>query len=287
MNIIIACLALLLHPAAALAAGGALAKALAKPRPVIVHVWDAKPAELQAYAVEDVSMACREAGATAVLASPELIGVIAKEQETSRGNFPGPLPVLADCDLKDLTDCPEEICFGAKTLGASAIGIRYYEVDWPDAGALEEALQKVIATSEESSLPAILLGEFGADGAEGVTGATTLASSVGAVAALTKGGEDGGAPAIGCWDGSERGLQRLRSAGIGGLIVKNACRGNVAQGAHLKLPSPAALLVTKLVKAALSKGDKTIWAGAGGVGMTGDGGDAQATADKYFNNRGP
>ena len=91
MNPIVFAFIVLLHPIAALAAGGTLAKALTKPRPVIVHVWDAKPAELQAYAIEDVSMACREAGATAVLVSPELIEVVAKEQETSRGNFPGKL----------------------------------------------------------------------------------------------------------------------------------------------------------------------------------------------------
>ena len=48
-------------------------------------------------------------------------------------------------------------------------------------------------------------------------------------------------------------------------------------GAHLKLPSPAALLVTKLVKAALSKGDKKIWAGAGGVGVAGGGSDSYAS----------
>jgi hypothetical protein len=74
-----------------------------------------------------------------------------------------------------------------------------------------------------------------------------MASSVGAAAALTKGNEQGGAPAFGCWRGSEDELQRLRASGVDGLIIKNACRGDVGRGAHLKLPSPAAVLVTKQV----------------------------------------
>jgi len=268
-------------------APGRLTKTLSKERPVIVHVWDAKPAELESYAIEDVSMACRESGATAVLVSPELVGVMAKEQEGSRGNFPGPIPVIADCSLADFADAPEELCAGAKSLGADAVGIRYYERDYPEAGALEDALKQAVTAAEASSLDTILLGEFGAHGAEGVVGAGAMATSIGAAAALTKAGEDDGAPVLGCWDGSEPELQRLREAGFGGIILKNSCRGDVARGAHLKLPSPAALLITKLVKAALSKGSKTIWAGAGGVGITGGQGDAQVAADKYYNNRGP
>ena len=62
----------LLVPASGLASSSALTKALAKPRPVVVHVWDARPSELEAYAIDDVSMACREAGATAVLVGPEV-----------------------------------------------------------------------------------------------------------------------------------------------------------------------------------------------------------------------
>jgi len=281
-------LLLILHvrAAASLAIGGALGRELAKARPVVVHVWDAKPAELQRYAIDDVSMACREAGATAVLVGPELVEAVAKEQELARGNFPGPLPVIADCALKDLVESPE-LCAGAAKLGASAIGIRYYEEEeWGDAGGLEEALKQAVAAAEASSLAAILLGEFGAAaGPEGVVGGSDLAARVGAGAALTRGGEEGGAPALGCWDGSEEGLQRLREAGIGGVVVKNACRGDLGRGAHLKSPSPAATLVTKLVKAALSKGSKKIWAGAGGTGLASDGGDPQLAADRYYNNR--
>jgi hypothetical protein len=243
------CLVLLLHcaAAAALASTSVLAKALSKPRPVIVHVYDARPSELLPYAIEDVSMACRESGATAVLVGPELVECFAKEQESARGNFPGPLPVIVDTALRDMGTSPEELCEGAKTLGASAIGLRYYTGDYPDATELEAALQRAVAAAEASSLTTILLGEFGADGDEGVAGASAMASSVGAAAALTKGNEQGGAPAFGCWRGSEDELQRLRASGVDGLIIKNACRGDVGRGAHLKLPSPAAVLVTKQV----------------------------------------
>ena len=41
------------------------------------------------------------------------------------------------------------------------------------------------------------------------------------------------------------------------------------------------------VKAALSKGSKSVWAGAGGVGLASDGGDVTRRADDYFNKRGP
>jgi len=287
MKSVLALLALQLRASAALAVAAAsspLAKALQTARPVVVHVWDPKPAEIADYAIEDVSMACREAGASAVLVDAALVGVMANEQETAIGNFPGPVPVIADCQLSDFAEAPQELCAGAKSLGAAGIGIRYYEGDWPEKAALEESLRKAVAAAEESRLDAILLGEFGANRAEGVEGAAGMASGVGAAAALTKSSEDG-APVLGCWDGSEDELQRLRDAGFGGLIVKNACKGDVSLGAHLKLPSPAALRVTKLVKAALSKGDKSIWGGAGGVGIAGDGGDPFNAADKYYNNR--
>ena len=46
-----------------------LTRALSKPRPLPVHIWDPKPAELTEYAIDDVSEACRKAGATAILVS--------------------------------------------------------------------------------------------------------------------------------------------------------------------------------------------------------------------------
>ena len=53
----------------AMAVSKPLARALSKPRPLLVHIWDPKPAELTEYAIDDVSEACRKAGATAILVS--------------------------------------------------------------------------------------------------------------------------------------------------------------------------------------------------------------------------
>ena len=270
-------------------AGGALTKALgSKKTTVIVHLWDPKPDALDSFAIDDVSEACRKAGAAAVLVSPSLVGAVAKEQEVHRGSFPGPLPVIADCALNDFGDSPQELCSGAKNLGASAVGIRFYERDWEDAAALEEALRTIVAAAEEAGLGALLLGEFGADGAEGTDGAGGLASRVGAAAGIAKRGDeegDGGSGvALGCWDGSQNELQRLRESGFAGLVLKDACNGDIAHGAKIKSPSLAAQAVSFLVKAALSKGSKTIWAGAG---ITGGGqSDSEKSAASYFDNRG-
>jgi len=201
----------------------------------------------------------------------------------------GPLPVIADCSLDDLAQSPEELCEGAKTLGASAIGIRYYLRDWAEADELEAALKGAVAAAEETGLGALLLGEFGADGAEGDEGAAMLTSRVGAAAGLAKGGgadcaaQVDGAVTLGCWDGSDAALASLRDAGFSGLVLKDACDGDVARGARIKSPSLAAQSVTKLVKMALSKGSTSVWAGAG----TTSGGGGEASMDSYFSSRGP
>ena len=260
--------------------GSALTRALAKPRPLLVHVWDPNPDELSDFAIGDVSEAVRKSGATAVLVQPELVVPVAKEQEIHRGSFPGPVPVAVDAALRDLVDSAsaDDEIKAWKDQGASTIGLRYYEGDWSEEGSLEDALQGVITAAQKSGLDTILLAEFGANGAEGADGSSELASRVGAAAGLTKAAEAGGAPAIGCWDGSDEELQRLRDAGFGGLILKNACRGDVAFGAKIKSPSLAAQAVTRLVKKALSKDGKAIWGGAGGVAEA-----KGESMDAYFN----
>ena len=156
--------------------------------------------------------------------------------------------------------------------------------DWPDAGALEASLQGAVAAAEECGLGAMLLGEFGADRAEGVDGAGGLASAVGAAAGLTKAPEEaaakGGAISLGCWDGSQTELQRLREGGHSGLVLKDACNGDVAWGARTKSPSLAAQALTKLIKASLSKGNTAVWGGAGGTAMGESGGQSM---ESYFN----
>ena len=276
-----------LQAASALLAGSALlSKSLsATGRPLVVHIWDPNPASLESFAIDDVSEACRESGAAAVLCGPELVAAIAKEQDTHRGGFPGALPVIIDMALNDLIgeEGPNELCTGAKNLGATGIGVRYYAGDWEDAAALEEALQGVVATAEDVGLGVILLPEFGANGDEGMAGAGGLASRVGAAAGLATApekDEDGEKMAFGCWDGSSDALQRLREEGFGGLVLKNACGGDVAWGSKTKQPSLAALQLAKVIKASQSKGSTTIWAGAGSTGSGGGGGQ---TMEGYFN----
>lgn len=286
MKRLLVSLALLLHSGAveALAAGGKslnpVAKALrSTARPVIVHLWDPDPSKLSDFAIDEVSLAARDAGAVAVLCAPSLVSAVAKEQEAARGQYPGPLPVVADCYLRDLAETPDEICGGAKSLGASGIGIRYHEGDFEEGEELEGKLRSAVSAVEERGLGAILLGEFGADGAEGTAGAGALAERVGAAAGLSRDGEDGSALALGCWTGESDQLQDLRAKGVAGLVLKDACNGNVAAGSRIKFPSLAAQGVSKLVKAALSKGSTSVWAGAGSTsGGVGGGG---SIADYY------
>ena len=123
---------LLLHTPAAtgLAVGTALAKSLkSTAQPLVVHVWDRNPSDLKSFAIDEVSYACRDAGASAVLVESALLGAapchmrmslvhgvgwaiscalgvagaVVEEQEVHRGSFPGPLPVIADCALKEMT----------------------------------------------------------------------------------------------------------------------------------------------------------------------------------------
>ena len=126
-----------------------LSKALKRKdgRPLIVHLWDPNPSALETFAIDDVSEACRKAGASAVLTAPALVSSIAQEQERQRGSFPGPLPVIADCPLSDLDP---EVCAGAKNLGAAAIGIRYYLGDYETQDDLEAKLSAAVTFAEDA-----------------------------------------------------------------------------------------------------------------------------------------
>ena len=165
--------------AAAMATRGPLTKALGKSgRKVVVHVWDKNPEELKEYAIDEVSKACRESGAAAILTSPGLIKTIAAEQAIQKGNFPGPLPIVSDCALNDLLgEDAATLSQGAKSLGASSLGIRYYGADWPEADKLEEALKNAIDAAEAAGLDTMLLPGFGADNDEGAADAAELASN--------------------------------------------------------------------------------------------------------------
>ena len=75
-------------------AGGALPQALSVQRPIIVHVWDAKPDNLETFAIDEVSKACRNSGAAAVLCSPKLLKAFVEEQELAIARFPHPVKHL-------------------------------------------------------------------------------------------------------------------------------------------------------------------------------------------------
>ena len=265
-------------------AGGALPQALSVQRPIIVHVWDAKPDNLETFAIDEVSKACRNSGAAAVLCSPKLLKAFVEEQELAMGSFPEPLPVIAQIALRDLIEdetAGAELAAGAKKLGAAAIGIGYYASDWPEAEALEEALKGATAAAKEAGLDTLLLAQFGAGGVEGADSAAEVGARVGATVALAKQGAaegaEGGAALLGSWDGTEEELERLRAAGLAGLVLKNACRGDVGKGARTSSPSLAAMAVTKQVKMALSKAGTSVWGGAGGVA-----GPKEQSMDSYF-----
>ena len=68
---------------------------------------------------------------------------------------------------------------------------------------------------------------------------------------------------------------------LDGVVIKDACRGDIGFGSVTKSPSLAARAVTTQVKRALSKKNDAIWGGAGGVSE----GKEQAL-DSYFENRG-
>ena len=111
-----------------------------------------------------------------------------------------------------------------------------------------------------------------------MAGGGRLSLHVGAAAGLAKSpeaGEEGEKLAFGCWDGEPDALQRLRDEGFKGLLLKNACRGDVAWGSKTKQPSLAAMQLTRLVKASQSKGSTAVW---GGAGITGGSSGGQSTA---------
>lgn len=227
-----------------------LAKALrATSRPIIVHVYDTSPEEVPQWAVSDVSACCRKAGATAMLVSPTLIKAVHEEQSAHRGDFPGPLPVIADILLDDIAQDSAKLK-EFRELGASAIGVRYHDDDWSDTNALETALSHAVDAACQAGLVAIMLGESSMGAIEHVaTEQQNIRLGVGAVAALVESPsspEDGDSStvALGCWDGSDEELQRLRSAGFRALLLEDACLADVASGIDR---------CAALIRAALSK----------------------------------
>ena len=270
------CLLMLEATPLAVHAGNAVSRVLhSSARPVVVHVWDPRPTEIDITDVEQLSSVCRDAGATALLIPPALVSAIANEQASARGEVPGPVPLVAECDLKSLTralgldgasgEGPSEAAdlTAWKSLGAAAIGIRYSEADCSaeEGSALELILVAAIAAAERSGLGTILLPEGGSESHCSHAGKAAMLTGVAAIlvdpqkaesteegrATVCKmpfpaypypregeaGGEGGGERRVielGCWDGAEEKLERLRDAGFGGVLLENACDGSIVHG---------------------------------------------------------
>lgn len=118
--------------------GNEIIRALSSPKPLVVHIWDPFPSELNKMDVNELSMICRDAGAAAVLIPDALISDFAEEQASARGDFPGPVPLIVDCCLETLAyelgldgvcrdlepgKGPADLV-AWKLLGAAAIGLR-------------------------------------------------------------------------------------------------------------------------------------------------------------------
>ena len=207
-------LALHLQASASAMVTSALTKALAKPKPVVVHLYD--PAgDLKEYALSTPrsraatrgppgSSRCssrwgrRRAGRCAQLPRPAALLPAPQGRRARRERPRG--------------DGGEHRHW--KASGASGLGVRYYRADWPDEGALEAELARVSPTPtpglRRSCSPS--LGRW----ARRRRGASGLAERVGAAAALMKAAGDGApAPLL---ERPDQDLLRLR-AGLGGLIT--------------------------------------------------------------------
>ena len=213
-----------------LPAGQALTRALSTARPLIVHVADDCPAELNALDVDDMSRGCRMAGASALLVQPELLAAVAKEQATAAGDFPGPLPLLYECDLAAASEFDFE---SVRQLGACAVGMRC-EASSAATGSLDILLREAVAGAEAAGLGALVLAGDAAAYAAAVNagvGMVVISGAVGEEGAAEEGAAEGASTLeVGLWDGDDGQLQRLRAAGFAALLLDDPCRGDVAGG---------------------------------------------------------
>ena len=116
---------------------------------------------------------------------------------------------------------------------ACAATYRYFAPDYSSSAertALTRMLSAVIGAAEDSGLTPVLLpgGESEAGDSDDLAvgrAAAVLADSPRAVPAAEE-----GTVSLGCWDGSEEELKRLRDAGFRALLLEDACGGDVACG---------------------------------------------------------
>lgn len=207
-------LALVLLPAAAHALTlSALRKTFANSKSLIVEVRDERPDEAWHLDVEDLSRQLRAAGAAALVTEAPLLGTLVQEQQSAKGNFPGPLPVLCEVTGADQVEA-------AREAGASGIALC-----WPSVLETEA----VLAASDAAGLACVVVA--------GDPDIAELAATNGAVAISCA--YEGAAPvhvvgdsaALGAWDGEDETLPELRGAGFGAMLLLDGCRGDLAANA--------------------------------------------------------
>ena len=210
-----------------------LARALKAPRPIVVELLvdaplDPDTARLD---VESLSAQLRTCGANALIIRSDLIGEVANEQESARGSFPEPLPLLSHAGTLG-NDADWKAALAAVT-DANAAGLALRCADVGGADELREALEATCAAGLESLVLAgspELLGIATAAGATAVACVYAEASKESAEEAGAK--SDGAAPAmLGAWDGEDDELARLRDAGFSAMLLLDGCGGDVAAGA--------------------------------------------------------
>lgn len=214
MSRLVLALILLVSPAHALAASAsALRTALANAKSLVVEVRDERPDEAWHLDVEDLSRQLRAAGAAALITEAPLLGTLVHEQQSAKGNFPGPLPVLCEVTGADQVEA-------AREAGASGIALC-----WPSVLETEA----VLAASDAAGMACVVVA--------GDPDIAELASTNGAVAISCA--YEGAAPehvggdsaTLGAWDGEDETLPELRGAGFGAMLLLDGCRGDLAANA--------------------------------------------------------
>ena len=93
-------------------------RALNTRQPVLVEITDADADD--PLDVAELSEMCRDAGAAALLLPPSLLGAVAAEQASAKGNYPGPVPLICDPRVADGECAPLELLRDA---GAAALAV--------------------------------------------------------------------------------------------------------------------------------------------------------------------
>lgn len=208
-----------------------LLRALSASKPLIVELQVEEPdtSAVGFLDAAELSSRLRTAGAAAVIAPPMLVEAIISEQETARGGFPGPLPVLWDAsDSSDESSWEVAAVAAAQGSGAAGVAVR-------------------CADAESASSLAVLVDAAGAAQLEclvlaGVPEVLDAAQAAGATAvACDYAMEESGAPLsaddsaatviLGAWGGEDEELAQLRDAGWSAMLLLDGVGGEVAAGA--------------------------------------------------------